>query len=73
MPQDSLSVKVFEKSLVGKDELGSVHMPLPDIIESVQVSRWTGEEQAGYMYRRFELANGDGASIELELEFLPYW
>lgn len=36
-----------------------------------QVSRWTGKSQPGYLHKFLPLANGDGASLEVEVEFLP--
>lgn len=53
--------------------LGSVQLSVTDVIASRQVSRWTSEEQVGYMYRAFDLQGGAGGRLELEIEFLPYW
>lgn len=39
---------------------------------NAQVSRWTGREQAGYLHKVCPLANGDGAELEVEVEFLPW-
>jgi hypothetical protein len=40
---------------------------------AAQVSRWTKQEQIGYLHKTLKLEDGDGASIEVEFEFLPYW
>lgn len=55
------------------DELGALTLRLPDIVESVGESRWTGKAQPGYLKGSFRLGNGDGAEVELEVEFLPHW
>lgn len=71
--QDEVRVRVVEPGLALSDELGSVALSLPDIVESCQVSRWTRKQQAGYLHKAFTLVDGDGATLELEFEFLPYW
>jgi hypothetical protein len=35
------------------------------------VSRWTGQEQAGYLHKTLPLGDGDGGMLEIEVEFLP--
>jgi hypothetical protein len=72
-PQDELVVTVCEPGLAADDELGSVRVRLPDLVEASAVSRWTGKEQPGYMKAWMPLGDGDGAEIELEVEFLPNW
>ena len=64
-------MSVMEPGLPTDDELGALVLKVPDVLDSLQVSRWTGKEQAGYMKGWMALGNGDGAEIELEVEFLP--
>ena len=61
----------MEPGLPVDDELGAVTLKVPDVLDSRQVSRWTGKEQAGYMRAWVPLGNGDGAEVEIEVEFLP--
>jgi hypothetical protein len=72
--QDTLVVSVMEPAMTLEDELGRFSIAVRDIIQNVQVSRWTKEEDAGYIYDDFPIGGKTGkARIELELEFLPYW
>jgi hypothetical protein len=72
--QDMLVVSVMEPAMTLEDELGRFSIAVRDIIQNVQVSRWTKEEDAGYIYDDFPIGGKTGkARIELELEFLPYW
>jgi hypothetical protein len=72
--QDTLVVSVMEPAMTLDDELGRFTIPVREIIQNVQVSRWTKDEDAGYIYDDFPIGGKSGkARIELELEFLPYW
>jgi hypothetical protein len=50
--QDKLEVSVIEPGLTAmtEDLHGSISVPVRQVVDSLQVSRWTGEEQAGYVY-----------------------
>eukprot|EP00882_Tetradesmus_deserticola_P006163 GHRQ01006488.1.p1 GENE.GHRQ01006488.1~~GHRQ01006488.1.p1 ORF type:complete len:665 (+),score=277.92 GHRQ01006488.1:457-2451(+) len=72
--KDMLLVSVMEPAMAIDDELGRVSIAVHDVIQHCQVSRWTKEEDAGYIYEEFPIGEKSGkARIELELEFLPYW
>jgi hypothetical protein len=72
--QDTLVVAVMEPAMTIDDELGRFSIAVRDIIQNCQVSRWSKEEDAGYIYDDFPIGGKTGkARIELELEFLPYW
>ncbi|WIA11325.1 hypothetical protein OEZ85_011448 [Tetradesmus obliquus] len=72
--KDTLVVSVMEPAMTIDDELGRFTMAVRDIIQNVQVSRWSKEEDVGYVYDDFNIGGKTGkARIELELEFLPYW
>lgn len=67
-------MSVMEPAMTIDDELGRFTMAVRDIIQNVQVSRWSKEEDVGYVYDDFNIGGKSGkARIELELEFLPYW
>ncbi|KIZ05272.1 hypothetical protein MNEG_2693 [Monoraphidium neglectum] len=67
---DDLVVTVMEPGLIN-DELGTLTIKLPDVLDSTMVSRWTGQEQAGYLHKTLPLGDGDGGMLEIEVEFLP--
>ncbi|KAI8474104.1 MAG: hypothetical protein J3K34DRAFT_456945 [Monoraphidium minutum] len=70
---DDILITVLEPALTMDDELGSFRVKMPDLVESKMVSRWTKQVQVGYLHKWVPLADGDGAQIEVELEFLPHW
>lgn len=66
-------VNVYEPSIGIDADLGSRSIAVADVIANRQVSRWTEELQAGYVYDQYDLHGSKSGSIELEIEFLPYW
>jgi len=75
--QDTIAVSVVEKGTLTNDSLGAFSLRVPEVVRHRQRSRWTKAEQAGYYHRRFPLVGGgaasSGATLEVEIEFLPYW
>jgi hypothetical protein len=73
--QDTISLMVVEAGTLTNTTLGSVTLAVPEIVRRRQRSRWTKEEQAGYYHRRVPItdAGAAGATLEVEIEFLPYW
>lgn len=73
--QDTISLTVVENGLVTNASLGSFKLSVPEVVRHRQRSRWTKAEQAGYYHRAFPItaAGEGGATLEVEMEFLPYW